>query len=118
MICEHTLAAQFNHTTKSSSQEFSILIQAFERIANIWTTRSDTSVFKSETLNTIVAAFPPLHDVVVAVKVDYNLKQGREGNLDAIWNDLAKYPAIIQAKQSIKGVQDKLVEELKKGVLA
>ncbi|KAJ7172624.1 muts domain V-domain-containing protein [Mycena filopes] len=81
---------------KCTPQELAVLLPAFYKIGNAFAdirTPADVGL-KSQLLNEIILALPPLKDPMRRLLDAIHPKQAAEGKKDSMWQDSSKYPLI------------------------
>ncbi|KAH8829663.1 DNA mismatch repair protein MSH3 [Flagelloscypha sp. PMI_526] len=97
---------------QTSPQEFSVLLEAFDKIANIWSGRNH-SYFESSILVGIVESLVPLCDAVEALKSEFDIQEGKQSHMDLLWKDPTRVPEITELRNNMDAVKANLQAELK-----
>ncbi|KAJ7046634.1 muts domain V-domain-containing protein [Mycena alexandri] len=95
-------------------QELGILLSAFYKIGNAFAaikTPADVGL-KSQLLNEIILALPPLKNPMSQLLDAINLKQAAEGRKDCMWRDSSKYPLVEDNILAIQAIEVEINQEL------
>ncbi|KAJ7751996.1 DNA mismatch repair protein MSH3 [Mycena metata] len=95
-------------------QELGILLSAFYKIGNAFAaikTPADVGL-KSQLLNEIILALPPLKNPMSQLLDAINLKQAAEGRKDCMWRDSSKYPPLEDNILAIQAIEVEIDQEL------
>ena len=86
----------YGEKLQCTPKELAILLEAFSRVANTFDPADDIDKIdvKSVTLRSIIVTLPAIRNRIAGLLSDIKLAEARENNMENLWRDEDKYPAI------------------------
>lgn len=96
-----TLAALKFIPAQCTPQELAVILPAFNKIGTAFDLdnfeKPEDVGFSSPLLNQIIFSLPKIKEPVQSIIKEIHLKKAADGELDSLWTDFDKYPAIAEA---------------------